>query len=334
MLTVAALIASMATGLTTVAAAESLTGAGSTLVAPLMAQWTADFQKKTGTEVTYGGVGSGAGIAQITARSVDFGASDAPLKPSQAQACKDCFQIPWALGAVALAYHLDGVPKLKLTGEVVSNIYLGNITNWNSPSIKRLNPGVNLPDLKITPAFRSDGSGTTYGFTNWLWKVSQAWKSKIGIYSTAVNFPTGVGGRGNDGVTSVVSSTNGSIGYVEVAYALTHNLRVAAIRNRAGKFIYPNLANIKAAGDRVKTVPASNELHIVDPPKTAPKAYPVATFTYVIVPKVTSKRDVLSQFILYALGAGQKFGPALDFAPIPKVVYNAGIATTKKFQAG
>jgi len=327
-LVVAALVVSTATGLTANAfAADKITGAGSTLVNPLMQQWAQDYQKRTGTEVTYGSVGSGAGIAQITARSVDFGASDAPLKPSQAQSCKGCVLIPWALGAVALAYHLDGAPKLKLTGKVISDIYLGKITQWNASAIKKLNPGVSLPALKITPAFRSDGSGTTYGFTNYLWKVNPEWRSKVGIYATSVNFPSGVGGKGNDGVSAIVGSTNGAVGYVEVAYAIAHGLKVAAIQNAAGKFLYPNLKNIAAAGATVKHMPASNEIHIVNPSKKYPKAYPIGTFTYAIVPHDASKKDALAAFVKYAVTTGQQFGPALDFAPIPGIVKDAALKT-------
>jgi phosphate transport system substrate-binding protein len=318
--------ASMATGLTANAfAADKITGAGSTLVNPLMQQWAQDYKTRTGTEVTYGSVGSGAGIAQITARSVDFGASDAPLKPSQQQSCNGCVQIPWALGAVAAAYHLDGVPRLKLTGKVLSEIYLGKITQWNASAIKKLNPGVSLPALKITPAFRSDGSGTTYGFTNYLWKVNTEWRSKVGIYATSVNFPAGVGGKGNDGVSAIVGSTNGAIGYVEVAYAIAHGLKVAAIQNAAGKFLFPNLKNIQAAGATVKHMPASNEVHIVNPSRKFPKAYPIATFTYAIVPHNAPQKAAVAAFVKYAVTTGQQFGPALDFAPIPGVVKEAAL---------
>lgn len=331
---ITALIAFMTTGFTSTAFAEDLTGAGSTLVAPLMAQWQSDFKKRTGIEVTYGSVGSGAGIQQITSRSVDFGATDAPLKPSQERACGDCVLIPWALGGIAISYNVDGVSRLKLNSAVLANIYLGNIKKWNDPAIKRLNPGVSLPGKQITPVFRSDSSGTTYGFANYLWKVSREWRSKVGIYATSINFPTGVGGKGNDGMSSVVGSTDGAIGYVEVAYAITHNLAVAAVQNRAGKFVYPNLANIKAAGDRVKKVPASNELHIVDPPRSAPKAYPISTYTYAVVPRVGKKNDAVRRFVLYALTTGQQFAPALDFAPLPKVVYRAGVKAAQTLKQG
>jgi phosphate transport system substrate-binding protein len=306
----------------------SLTGAGSTLMAPLMSNWAQDFESSHGIGITYGAVGSGAGIQQITARTVDFGASDAPLTAAQAGACNNCVQIPWALTATAVAFHLDGVKKLKLTGDVVAKIYMGQITNWNNKTIAKLNPGVKLPNLGITPVFRSDGSGDTYAFTDYLARVNPKFKSSIGT-STAVSFPKGVGGKGNDGITAVVSSTNGAIGYVSASYAIAHSLGVAALQNAAHRFEYPNLNNIAAAAKVVKRVPANNELHIVNPPASAKTAYPLSTFSYVIVPKGSPKASSLRVFILYAMGAaGQKFGPALDFAPIPGVVYKAAQAST------
>lgn len=199
--TIAALIVSMTTGLTATAGASdangSLVGAGSTLIAPLMANWSSDFEARNNIKTTYGAVGSGAGIAQITARTVDFGASDAPLTSAQASACKGCLQIPWALTATGVAYHLNGVSGLKLSGPVVAQIYLGQITQWNDKRIAKLNKGKRLPGTKITPAFRSDGSGDTYAFTDYLSRVNSTWKSKVGT-ATAVSFPTGVGGKGND----------------------------------------------------------------------------------------------------------------------------------------
>jgi phosphate transport system substrate-binding protein len=330
LLTIAALIVSSATGLTSQAsAADSLTGAGSTLLAPLMDQWRQDYKNKTGTDITYGAVGSGAGIQQITARTVDFGASDAPLKPSQAAACNGCLQIPWGLTAVTASYNLPGISRLKLTPAILAGIYLGSIASWNSPLIKKANPGVNLPSTKITPAFRSDGSGDTYAWTNYLWKVSSSWRSKVGIYATSVNFPAGVGGRGNDGVASIIKSTPGAIGYISASYAISHGLYVAAVQNAAGKYIYPNLKNIEQAAATIRRIPASNEVHIVSPSKRLTKAYPISTFTYAIVPKSSPKKDALSKFILYAIGAGQKFGAALDFAPIPASVKAAATRTAK-----
>lgn len=311
----------MATVSTAVASA-GLTGAGSTLVAPLMANWINGFQIRSGIPVTYGSVGSGAGIAQITARTVDFGASDAPLTPDQASACNGCVQVPWALSAVAIGFHIPGVHKLNLSGSVLAGIYSGRITNWNDKKIKKLNPKAHLPNLTITPVFRSDGSGDTYAFTNYLSKVSSSWRGSVG-YATTVGFPTGVGGKGNSGVTATVTSTNGAIGYISASYLIAAGLPAAAVQNKAGKFEYPNLNNIEAAAQSVKHVPPSNEMHIVDPPKRAKTAYPISTFTYCIVPHGANQKDFLVQFINYALTVGQKYGAALDFAPLPKVVITA-----------
>ncbi|HEX6714044.1 MAG TPA: phosphate ABC transporter substrate-binding protein PstS [Thermoleophilaceae bacterium] len=322
--TAAMVVAVGATGLTsTASAADSLTGAGSTLVAPLMQQWANDYKSKTGTDITYGAVGSGAGIQQITSRSVDFGASDAPLKPSQAQACNNCVQIPWGLTAVTVPYNLPGIVGLKLTPSILAQIYLGKINSWDNAAIKKINPGKNLPSTHITVAFRSDGSGDTYTWTNYLWKVSPEWKSKVGIYATSVNFPVGVGGRGNDGIASVVSSTTGAIGYVSASYAISHNMNVAAVQNAAGKYRFPNLKDIGEAAKTIRRIPASNEMHIVNPSKKYPKAYPICTFTYAIVPKNADKKAALAAFVKYAIGDGQKFGAALDFAPLPASVKSA-----------
>jgi phosphate transport system substrate-binding protein len=313
------------------ASAYSLTGAGSTLVAPLEAFWASDFQRRYGDTITYAGVGSGTGIAQISARAVDFGASDAPLTPAQASTCKECLQIPWALSATGVAFHLEGIRRLNLTGPVVANIYLGKITNWNSPAIAKLNKGVKLPNLNITPVFRSDGSGDTFAFTDYLSRISPTWKSRVGV-ATSVSFPTGVGGKGNQGETAIVSSTNGAISYISASYIIAHSLGAAALQNAAGKFVYPNLKNIENAASAVKHVPANNEMHIVNPPKKYKIAYPISTFTYCIVPKGAPQKAALASWIYYAMTAGQSFGAPLDFAPIPKVVLNAGVKSVRELQ--
>ncbi len=327
LLAASAVIASLAAGLccgaVTAAAATPLTGAGSTLIAPLLeGYWTGGFKIKTGDEVTYAPVGSSAGIAQISARAVDFGASDAPLTSTQETACNGCDEIPWGLTATGIGYHIQGVRYLRLSGPVLAKIYLGQITTWNSPEIAKLNPKEHLPSTKITPIFRSEGSGDTYAFTNYLTDVSKEWASKVNT-STTVSFPAGVGAKGNSGVTSVLLETNGAIGYVAASYLVSHDLGAAAIENNAGKFEYPNIPNIEAAADSIKKIPANNEEHIVDPPKKFKIAYPISTFTYCIVPTNTPVKEELTQFIDYALGPGQKFGAALDFAPIPKAVIKA-----------
>jgi phosphate transport system substrate-binding protein len=316
------------TTVSTAIASANLTGAGSSLVAPLMANWINGFEavSRGTTKITYGSVGSGAGIAQITARTVDFGASDAPLTPEQSGFCNGCVQIPWALTATGIGFSIPGVKKLNLTGPILAGIYFGKITNWSDPKIKKLNPKAHIPNLAITPVFRSDGSGDTYAFTNYLSKVSKTWKNEVG-YSTSVGFTHGVGAKGNAGVASVIASTSGSIGYVSASYLIAAGLPVAALKNEAGNYEYPNLKNIENAAEMIKKVPAGNELHIVNPPKKFSVAYPLSTFTYAIVPHGAPQKAALSEFILYAMTTGQKYGPALDFAPLPKVVLDAGKAT-------
>ncbi|HKD18175.1 MAG TPA: phosphate ABC transporter substrate-binding protein PstS, partial [Thermoanaerobaculia bacterium] len=276
-------------------------------------------------------VGSGAGIAAISSRQVDFGASDAPLTPDQFTACKGCVQIPWALSATTIAYNVPGAPvHLNLSGPVIANIFLGQITNWNDAAIKKLNPGANLPDLKITPIFRSDGSGTTYNFTDYLSSVSPTWKTKVGN-STSVSFPTGIGARGSSGVAGLVSRTNGGITYVDVAYAIKNHIKFAAVKNAAGKFLFPSLRRIAAAASAFPKVPANNEMHIVNPPKSDPLAYPISTYTYAIVPQQSTHAAELRKLIFWALTQGQqaKYTAPLLFVPLPKNVLVASEKTLK-----
>jgi phosphate transport system substrate-binding protein len=309
------------------AASADISGAGSTLVAPLMNNWIANFEIKEAIKVKYSAVGSGTGIAQITARTVDFGASDAPLTPEQAAACNGCVQIPWALSATAAGYNIPGVKKLNLTGKILAGIYFGKITKWNDPKIKKVNPGVKLPGLTITPVFRSDGSGDTYAFTNYLSKISPAWKSEVG-YATTVGFPAGVGAKGNPGVTATVVKTPGAIGYISAYYLIAAGVHAAAIQNNAGKFTLPNIPNISSAASSVKKLGPTNTISITNPPKKDTIAYPISTFTYAIMPHDSSKKPELTAFARYALTIGQKYGAALDFAPLPKVVKQAGLNAT------
>lgn len=305
------------------AASGTLNGAGSTLVAPLEAEWAAAFNSKTGNTVNYNPVGSGTGIADITARTVDFGASDAPLSSSQASSCNGCVQIPWALSATGVGYNVPGAgKKLHLTGTLLAAIYQGQITKWNDPKIAKVNKGVHLPNLTITPVFRSDGSGDTYAFTNYLSAVSSSWRSKVGV-GTSVSFPKGASGKGNSGVTAVLQGTPGAVAYIAVSYLIAHQLPAVAIQNKAGKFEYPNLSNIENAAAVVKHVPGNGALSIVNPPKSAKIAYPISTFTYVIAPHNAAQKPLLKSFIQYALSAGHTFGANLDFAPLPKVVVKA-----------
>ena len=329
-LSAAALVIGASAGFTASASAATtaLNGAGSTLVAPLEAEWASAFASKTGITVNYNAVGSGTGIADISQGTVDFGASDAPLSTTQAAGCHSCIQIPWALSATGIGYNVKGAGhKLRLTGPVLAGIYLGQITNWDDPKIKSLNPGVHMPNLKITPVFRSDGSGDTYAFTDYLSRISSAWASRVGPAATSVQFPAGVSGKGNSGVTADLEATNGSIAYIAVSYLIAHHLPAVAIKNAAGKYEYPNLSNIENAAAVVKHVPSNNAMHIVNPPKSAKIAYPISTFTYVIAPTTAPNGTALKSFIRYALGAGQSFGQNLDFAPLPKVVKKAANAS-------
>ena len=275
-----ALISVAAFALLAVAAAgaksndTTISGAGSSFVSPLVSVWTPALGSAFGYSVQYSPVGSGAGIAAITNRQVDFGASDAPLTPDQKTACKNCVQIPWALSATSVAYNVPGAPThLNLDGKTIAKIFLGQITNWNDPAIKALNKGADMPNLKITPIFRSDGSGTTYNFTDYLVGVSGEWKSKVGT-STAVSFPAGIGARGSAGVAGLVDRTQGGITYVDVAFALKNHIKFAAVRNNAGKFLFPSLRRITEAAKAFPKVPADNELHIVNPAQEVPARLP------------------------------------------------------------
>jgi phosphate transport system substrate-binding protein len=328
-LVVLALAASFA-GVSTARQSGSITGAGSTFVVPLVSQWTSNYHA---SQVNYSGIGSGGGIAAITGRTVDFGASDAPMTPDQFSACKGCVQIPWVLSATSVMYNLDGVKNaLHMNGRLVADIYLGRVTNWNDARIKRLNPGVDLPDKKITPVYRSDGSGTTYNFTDYLTAVSPTFKSKVGGPSTTVNWPTGVGARGSSGVAGVVTRTEGAVGYADIAYALKNHIKFAAVQNKSGKWATPGLRSIKAAASADKKFSSTNELSIVNPPrgKKFVRAYPICTYSYVIVPLQSGKAAQLKSFVTWAVTAGQQYGPKLIFQPVPAYVVNRAKAQLRR----
>ncbi|MGZ4289929.1 MAG: phosphate ABC transporter substrate-binding protein PstS [Gaiellaceae bacterium] len=335
-----ALIAAALIALAAVAAAgaksndTTITGAGSTFVAPLVSAWTPALGSAFGYTVQYSAVGSGAGIAAITANQVDFGASDAPLNAAQQSACPDCIQIPWALSATAVAYNVPGAPAhLNLDGGTIAKIFLGQISNWNDPAIAKLNKGANLPDLKITPIFRSDGSGTSYNFTDYLSTVNGQWKNSIGT-STQPAFPAGQGAKGSSGVAGLVSRTDGGITYVDVAYAIKNHIHFAAVRNAAGKFLFPSLRRIEAAATAFQKVPANNAISIVSPPKSAKLAYPISTYTFVIVHKQSAHAAELRKMIFWALTQGQQpqFAAKLTFAKMStvKTVLVAAEKTLKK----
>ena len=309
---------------TTKTQSRVLVGAGSTLVAPLVAQWSSDYAKTHGITVTYGAIGSGGGIAQVTGGNVDFGASDAPLSPEQLHSGKGIVQIPWALAATLVAVNLPGMnDHPRLTGPVLADIYLGKITTWNDPAIQKLNPGMALPNTKIAVVYRSDSSGDTYAFTNYLSKVSPAWHSKVGL-GTSVSWPTGTGAKGNAGMAGALQQTPGAIAYIAIANVKGAHLNYALVQNAAGKYPDPSPATIAAAASGVRLGP-DHSASIVNPPASKPTAYPVSTFTYVLVPKGSPKVAVLKPFLRYAVGPGQTFGSQLSFAPLPANVKSVAL---------
>jgi phosphate transport system substrate-binding protein len=320
---VVGLVVAVGATVTVAASARSqgtLTGAGATFPQPLIAQWQQNYKRD---EINYNGIGSGGGIAAITNRTVDFGASDAPLTPDQFSACKGCIQLPWVLSATSVMYNLDGVKNaIHLNGRAIADIYLGKITNWNDARIKRLNPGVSFPDRKITPVYRSDGSGTTYNFTDYLTSVSREFKSKAGGPSTTVNWPAGVGARGSSGVAGVVTRTDGAIGYADIAYALKNHIKFAAVQNKSGRWATPGLRAIRAAASADKKFSSTNELSIVNPPRGQKfqRAYPISTYSYVLLPLKTSKASQLKAFVTWAVTSGQQYGRKLIFEPVPAYV--------------
>ena len=308
------------TGTTRRSTGTTLTGAGSTFVAPLVARWSPGVASAYGYEVQYSPIGSGGGITAVTSRTVDFGASDAPLSSDQFAACKGCVQIPWALSATSVVYNVRGAGNtLHMTGPVLAQIFAGKITQWNAPAIRRLNKDVSLPSERISVVHRSDNSGTTYNFTDYLSSVSPAWKAQVGR-GVAVSWPTGIGGKGSSGVAAGVSQTPGAIGYVDVAYALNNHLTYFAIANLAGAFTTPGLRGIKAAASADRSPDANGALSIVNPPKQYALAYPISTFTYAIVPTRSSKAPELRKLLSWVVTKGQAYGPRLLFQPLPRSV--------------
>jgi phosphate transport system substrate-binding protein len=313
----------------------SLVGTGATFPYPLISKWIPALGSALGINITYSPTGSGAGISSITARTVDFGASDAPLSSDQLAACNGCVVIPWALSATSIPYNLPGLNgRVRLDGPTLAKIYLGSITNWNHAAIKALNPKLALPDQKITPVYRSDGSGTTYNFTEYLSSVSKDWKSKVG-FNTSVSWPAGVGARGSSGVAGVVKSTVGALTYVDVAYALQNKFQFATIKNRAGRFATPGIKGIQASLSQLpKRITTLSQMKIVDPPASSgPLAYPIVTFTYVILPTKSAKAADLRKAVYWAVTAGQKYGPPLFFAPLPTQVQAFAFREIKKVQS-
>jgi phosphate transport system substrate-binding protein len=309
----------------------SISGAGSSFVYPLVSKWIPALGTAYGYNVSYNPIGSGGGIAAIQAGTVDFGASDAPLSADQFAGCKGCVQIPWALSATAIMYNLPGINcVLRLTGSILANIYLGNITKWNDAAITKINPKCSLSSTSITPVYRSDNSGTTYNFTDYLSTVNSTWKSKYGVGVNA-QWPAGVGGKGSSGVSGVISKTEGSVGYADIAYALKNKLRFASMLNKSGKYATPGLRGIAAAAATApKVITGDGAISIVDPPKGNPLAYPISTFTWVIASSNSSKRAEVRKMIYWAVTQGQTYTKPLLFYPLPKQVQAFAYKQIKK----
>jgi len=301
-----------------------LTGAGSTFVNPAMSQWIYNYQQKNpGIQINYQPVGSGSGISQFKAGTVDFGASDVALTDAELKTMPgETVQIPVASGCVALAYNLPGIKSgLKLSGDVIADIYLGKITNWSDPRITQQNPALKLPDTAITVASRSDGSGTTYIFTDYLSSVSPAWKSGPGKGKT-ISWPVGVSGKGSAGVAGLIKQTPGCIGYVELAYVLQNNFDYAVVRNRSGKYVEPTIDGTSAAtASYLDALKKDLRTSVVD--TSAPDGYPICGCTYVLLsktPKDLAKSKALVDFLKWVLTEGQDQAKALQYAPLPKEV--------------
>lgn len=312
-----------ATTATAASAVTTLQGEGSTLIAPLEAEWAAAYESaNAGVNITYNAAGSGAGLKAIGAGQVDFGASDAPLSASTT-ACNGCFEMPWALTATGVGFHINNIKRLHLTGPVLAQIYLGQIKNWNDKRIRKLQPkGVKMPNLPISVFFRSDGSGDTYAFTDYLSRVSGSFKSQVGN-GTTVSFPVGAGAKGNAGMVAALQSTNGGIAYVAVSYLASQWPRAAAIKNAAGNYEVPNYGNIKNAAQSKGSLGPNNEIHIVNPGRSFKSAYVISTYTYAILKNGQANNGTAKGFINYAINQGQALGPRLDFVPIPGFVRSA-----------
>jgi phosphate transport system substrate-binding protein len=301
---------------------KTLLGAGSSFINPLFSKMFADYNTKTGIQVNYQSIGSGGGILQLTNKTVDFGASDGPLNDEQTTKFGvPVLHIPQASGAVVVTYNLPGDNNnLSLTPDIIADIYLGKIKSWNDTRITSLNKGVNIPGLPILVAHRSDGSGTTNIFTNYLSKVSPEWKTKVGS-AGAVNWPAGLGGKGNEGVAGLVKQTPGAIGYVELIYALQNKMDYAKIQNKKGKFILPSIASVTAAGN--VTLPPDSKIFITD--TDAADGYPISGFTWVLIyqeqnynSRSKDRATKLLKLLWWNIHEGQAFTEPLNYAPLSK----------------
>ncbi|GGR92993.1 phosphate ABC transporter substrate-binding protein PstS [Deinococcus sedimenti] len=328
-----------ALAVTTASAQSSLTGAGASFPYPLYSKMFAEYKGDTGVSVNYQSVGSGAGQKQITERTVDFAGSDNPMSDEAMKAAPaDLLHIPTAIGAVVPAYNLPGVTApLKFTGKVLADIYLGKIRTWNDKAIAAINPGVTIPPLPITVARRSDGSGTTYVFADYLSKVSSEWKSKVGV-GNSLQWPVGTGAKGNDGVAGVVKSTPGAIGYVELVYAKQNKLTFGSVQNRAGKFVVADNGPAALAAKGV-VIPADTRVSLTN--SANGDAYPIASFTYLIFYKEQNysgrsqaQAAALKKLLTWMVTSGQQYNEALDYAKLPDTVANKAKSIIAKMTYG
>jgi phosphate transport system substrate-binding protein len=312
----------------------TISGAGSTFAQPIISQWGSELKEKDGLTVNYNSIGSGGGIAQFQANTVDFGDTDSAMEDEEIEVAEKNgkpVHVPIVFGAVTVSYNLPGVESgLKLDGETIADIYLGKITKWNDPAIAKLNPGVELPETSITVVHRSDESGTTALFTTFLSDYSKEWESEVGADKT-VKWPTGTGANGNEGVAGSVQQTEGAIGYVELAYALQNEFTTADVKNKAGKYVGPTLESTSAAGEGVK-FPPDLRFSAINA-SSSPKAYPIASGTFVIVyedlckagkSEATAKNVV--EFLDYGLGEGQQIAEKLDYAALSPELLKASQA--------
>jgi phosphate transport system substrate-binding protein len=320
-------------------AAQSLTGAGATFPNPIYTKWFDAYSKKTGVKINYQSIGSGGGIRQFTEGTVDFGASDGPMNESQIQAVNgNVLHVPTVLGAVAVTYNLPtlGDAKLKFDGNLLVEIFMGRVTKWNDPKIAALNPGVKLPDIDLIVVHRSDGSGTTYVFTDYLNKFSREWKDKVG-YATSVNWPAGLGGKGNEGVTQQVKQTEGALGYVELIYAISNNLPYAQVKNATGNFIVPSLETVTAAAAGAKLEKDTDfRVSITNAPGA--QAYPISSFTWLLVKKDNkdpTKAKLIRDFLAWMITPeAQAMAAELHYAPLPSPVVSLVQARLPTLKAG
>ena len=299
--------------------AQQVTGAGSTFVYPVLSAWAADYQKQSGARINYQSIGSGAGISQVKAGTVDFGATDQPLA-SDELAAAGLAQFPIVIGGIVAVVNLPGLNpgQLKLTGPLLADIYAGKVRSWSDPAIVKINPGVKLPSANIAVVHRSDGSGTSFNFTHYLSQVSPAWKSGPGEGKT-VSWPTGVGGKGNEGVAGYVKQIPNSIGYVEYAYVVQSGMNYAALQNAAGAFVSPSAETFSNAAETADWAGAQ-DFNLVMTNASGPNAYPITATTFVLMPrqpKDKAKSDAALSFFRYALGQGQPQAQKLDYVPLP-----------------